>query len=247
MKAQFIILLSMLPLMGSAQKVFPRLTFEIGGGYEYAHLNTFNETIISADNFNVFKNELHSGFSINGKVPFHFNNYVDLGGVLSFKRFAIKDNVSSISLVPGQAFSGANEYERRVNLTVFEGGFNSAFWVSKLFPKFRNSKLNIGVDAMATYGVVRFKSIKAYTFPDGDTGYQLSHRAENDYFRFGGGVNVKYNFEKSIVRSAILKVGYTAIVGSFDDIDLGGFYARFFVTFGKRTPPWHCRIPHNHV
>lgn len=235
MKNLIIILTLVLSLQqaSSQETSYPRLSFEIGAGYEYAMLKSFNSSFITGDEHQVFKSELHSGYSINFKAPFQFNRFIDLGTDFSIKQFRKKNNTPVLITSPNHVFIGANHYEKTVILTTYEGGFSSSFWLSECFQKLKDSKISFGLDAIAAYGIVRFKNIKSYTYPDDSKGYSLGLRAENDYFRFGGGVDLKYDLNYSVLESMIVKVGYTQIVGSFDDIDTGGFYTKLLLRLGK--------------
>ena len=212
----------------------PCLSYEIGLGYDYGFLESFNTNYIEADEQNVFDKELHSGFSINTKVPFHITNYLDVGLDVSLKRFSINDAVSPVNLTDGHAFTGAFRYESTVSLSALEGGLSSSFWVSKLFEANKSSRFSVGVEAFSAFGIVRFRNLKVYSFPDGQKGYHMSHRGTNEYLRVGGGLIGKCDLQIPVIRSVILKCGYSEIFGSFDDLDTGGVYAKLMLTLGKR-------------
>ena len=210
------------------QNSYPKLTLELGVGYEYANLEGFNQDYVKPIGYGTFLNELHSGWSANLRTPLHLTPAVDIALMVTTRTFRKRDEMSLSA-------TQQEPYNTVLNiLTLFnvEGGIESTIYLDQFWKLRREARLNVGIFGS---GAFVHSNFRRFEFKRGETEHSLKgSRQQIHHWNTSFGLAMRYRIEDSYFNSIVLNTGFNyATAGEEFNIDLNGYFTRVLIGLGR--------------
>jgi len=207
--------------------VYPKMKLEIGAGYEYANLNSFNEAHIIPVGYGRFLDDLHSGWSVNLRAPLQFSSAIELSLLMNYRHFRMKDRTDLESTVAAPFTTQLNIAE----VYAFEGGLQSTVYLDQLWGSEDTRAFNIGVFGS---GAFVFAKLRTIVLRDGDYKWGTFTLDRIPHWNATFGMALRYRLHDSYFNSIVLNSGLTySTAGKEHDVDLNGFFTRVFIGLGR--------------
>jgi hypothetical protein len=206
---------------------YPKLTLELGAGFEYANLMSFNQKYVQPVGYGKFQNELHNGWSVNLRTPLQFSSAFEIAMSVNFREFRVKDELEL-------EYTEAEPYYTKTNRSKaanFEGGLQSAIYIDQFWKSRKEAVLNLGVFGS---GAFVYSRVRTYEYKRGD-GFWAAFTGERiQHWNTSFGLAIKYRFEDAYLNSVVLNTGFNfSTAGAQHDLDLNGCFARVLIGLGR--------------
>lgn len=208
-------------------ETYPKLNFEIGFGYEYAHLETFNNDFVTPIDYGDFRRELHSGWSLNIRTPLYFLSAIQVSPMFNYRNFRKQDDGKVAA-----ASSNQTELMNLIRINNFEGGLQSTVYIDQFFKARKDAKFNFGLVGSGSFVFARYSSIQR--IESQTVSYQNLGRELIPHWNASAGLTVKYNLNNGVLNALTFNAIYNFSTAEKDhNVDLSGFSTRLILELGK--------------